>query len=159
MHHGKGRKGRSSAGWTGGRRPTTSLLREVATRSEKASGWSFTSDASRGIVCVCGASTERSADIRFNGFVTGGWKCAACGEEYGDPEKTEQTLVLNRLRQHSKTLKLNKVRSNLVMRIPVEVSEVFGLQDGDSVELRIVGDDIVLRTAKPPLAWMRRKAA
>ena len=41
-------------------------------------------------------------------------------------------------------VKLNKVKSNLILRIPKEISDVLGLREGVSVTLKLKDRDIVI---------------
>lgn len=74
--------------------------------------------------------------MRFNKYKIDGWRCS-CGEEYFDPEQAQRILLLNKLKKQKFHLKLNQVKSNLILRIPKEVSEALDLKNGEEVEFRL----------------------
>lgn len=84
--------------------------------------------------CICGRIAAYSKNLRFNGYVTDGWKCSSCKEEYYNPERAEKILLINKLKKHKFYLKLTQVKSNLILRIPKEVSEALNLRKGEKVE-------------------------
>lgn len=86
------------------------------------------------IGCVCGKKAQYTKNLRFNGYTIDGWKCKHCGEEYYEPVKSNLILKINKLKKHKFHLKLSKVKSNLILRIPKEVSDVLGLHKGEEVE-------------------------
>ncbi len=88
----------------------------------------------KGMKCVCGKIAQYNEHLKFNGYDIEGWECS-CGEIYYHPEKAERILLLNRLQKTKYRLKLNRVKSNLILRIPKEVGEVLHLEGGDEVEL------------------------
>ncbi len=90
----------------------------------------------KGMKCTCGRTAEYTEHLTFNGHDIDGWECA-CGEVYYNPEKAEKILLLNKIRKMKYHLKLSKVKSNLILRIPKEVGEVLDLQNGDEVELGV----------------------
>ncbi len=98
--------------------------------------------------CLCGKKAYYDPGLGFNGFKTGGWRCGHCGEEYYDPEKAELIFLLNKLRKRGFDVKLNKVRSNLILRIPKAVGEALRLSSGDSVELRLNDQNEIVVRAK-----------
>lgn len=88
----------------------------------------------KGMKCFCGKIADYKQSLKFNGYDIDGWKCR-CGEVYYNPEKAEKILLLNKLQKMKYHLKLSKVKSNLILRIPKEVGEALDLQSGDRVEL------------------------
>jgi len=90
-----------------------------------------------GLRCVCGKIAEYKEHMKFNGYDIDGWKCKNCGEAYHNPVKAEKILVLNKLKRHKFNLKLSKVKSNLILRIPKEVSDALNLKKSQMVEFRL----------------------
>ena len=98
----------------------------------------------KGMKCVCEKTARYMKSLTFNGQDIDGWKCS-CGEEYYNPEKVERILMLNKLKKRKFLLKLSQVKSNLILRIPKEVSEALNLQRGEKVEFGLnEGDEIVI---------------
>lgn len=88
----------------------------------------------KGMKCVCGKIAKYKKHMKFNGYDIDGWECKSCGEAYYNPEKAEKILLINKLKKHRFYLKLSKVKSNLILRIPKEVSEALNLRKGESIE-------------------------
>lgn len=95
--------------------------------------------------CVCGKKAEYNSDLRFNGRPIDGWECKHCGEAYFNPGKAELILLLNKIKKKKYNLKLNRVRSNLILRIPKDVSTALSLSDGDSLEVSMTEKGIMLK--------------
>ena len=87
-------------------------------------------------------------DIHFNRYIINGWRCPSCGEEYLDPEKAQKILLLNKLQKQKFHLKLSQIRSNLIVRIPKEVSDVLEMKNGEEIEFSLKGDKIEIHTMK-----------
>jgi hypothetical protein len=88
-----------------------------------------------GMKCPCGHMAVYRKNLRFNQYTLDGWKCKHCGEEYYNPLKAEQILLLNKLKKHKFRLKLSQVKSNLILRIPKDVGTALDLHKGDEVSL------------------------
>jgi hypothetical protein len=104
----------------------------------------------KGLKCACGKMADYDKNLKFNGVNIDGWVCKSCGETYYNPEKAEKILLLNKLKKMKYHLKLNKVKSNLIVRIPKEVGEALNLDDGNEVELALEGSSkmVMQRVAK-----------
>ncbi|MBU4502065.1 MAG: AbrB/MazE/SpoVT family DNA-binding domain-containing protein, partial [Nanoarchaeota archaeon] len=76
-------------------------------------------------------------NLKFNGYKIDGWKCPNCKEEYYNPEKAQKILLLNKLKKQKFHLKLSRIRSNLILRIPKEVSDALNLHKGENVEFSL----------------------
>ncbi|MEE9224270.1 MAG: hypothetical protein V3U51_05940 [Thermoplasmata archaeon] len=87
---------------------------------------------------TCGKTAKR-AKLRFQGAEIDGWRCS-CGEEYFDPEQAQRILLFNKILTKEYRIKLGQIRSNLIVRIPTELSEVLGLHKGEMVLLRADGE-------------------
>lgn len=89
------------------------------------------------INCACGKKAKYIKHMKFNGSDIDGWKCDSCGDSYYNPEKAQKILALNKLEKQKFELKLSQIRSNLVLRIPKEVSDVLNLHKGESVQFQL----------------------
>ena len=92
---------------------------------------------------MCGKWAKPAKELNFNKALIDGWKCK-CGEEYYNPDQAEKVLLLNKLKKQNFELKLNLVKSNLILRIPKVVSGALGLKNGDTLNLSIDGKNIKL---------------
>lgn len=103
----------------------------------------------KGQVCVCGRIADYTKNLKFNRYKIDGWRCRHCGEEYYNPEKAEKILLLNKLKKMKYKLKLSKVRSNLILRIPKEVGDALNLKKGGNVEFGLNNEyEIVIHPLK-----------
>ncbi len=75
-------------------------------------------------------------NLRFNKFKIDGWKCK-CGEIYYNPEQIQKILLLNKLQKESIKVKLGKVRSNLILRLPKAIETALDLEKGEEVLIKI----------------------
>jgi len=98
--------------------------------------------------CQCGKVAKYKEHLKFNNFDIDGWVCK-CGEVFYNPEKAERILLLNKVQKIKYHLKLSQVKSNLILRIPKEVSDALNLTKGDELELGLRnGNEIVLHPAE-----------
>ena len=81
--------------------------------------------------------------MSFNNFRLDGWKCS-CGETYFNPEQAEKILLLNKLGKDAVKVKLGRIRSNLILRVPKAVEKALGLKKGKEVSLKIRENEIVV---------------
>lgn len=86
----------------------------------------------------------KSAKVSFNKYKINGWKCS-CGEVYYAPAQAERILLLNKVKKLLYNVKLNKVKSNIILRIPKEVSEALDLQPGGEVKLTVKNQGIIIQ--------------
>lgn len=91
----------------------------------------------KNIECACGKKAKYVEHLKFNGIDIDGWLCGSCGEKYYNPEKAQQILALNKLMKQTFELTLSQIKSNLVLRIPKEVSDALHLQKGEKIEFRL----------------------
>ncbi len=82
--------------------------------------------------------------VRFNRHVLDGYKCS-CGEIYYESDQAERILLLNKIKKMLYRVKLNKVKSNLILRIPKEVSDALDLRKGKQVTIAIKNREIVVQ--------------
>ncbi len=95
------------------------------------------------IKCACGKRANYKKHLKFNGYDLDGWVCKSCGEIYYHPEKAERILLLGKLKNRRFHLKLSKVKSNLILRIPKEVGEALDLHKGEEIELGLKDDNTI----------------
>ena len=93
--------------------------------------------------CACGKVAKYKKHLKFNGYDLDGWVCKSCGEIFYHPEKAERFLLLNKLKKMRFHLKLSKVKSNLILRIPKEIGEALNLQKGEEIELGLKDDKTI----------------
>ena len=98
----------------------------------------------KGMKCICGKIAKYVKHLKFNSYDIDGWKCDSCREVYYSPEKAEKILLLNKLKKHKFNLKLSQVKSNLILRIPKEVSEALNLYKGGKVEFSLKDSDNII---------------
>lgn len=84
----------------------------------------------------CGKRMKPVKGVKFNNYKVNGWKCS-CGETYLDPEQAEKILLLNKLKKEVIKVKLGKVRSNLILRLPKIVETALGLEKGEEVLIKV----------------------
>lgn len=102
-----------------------------------------------GMQCLCGKIAHYTTRLRFNGQQIDGWYCRGCRESYHNPEAVEPILLRNKLQKRKFNVMLSQVRSNLILRIPKEMSDALNLKKGESMECGLQNDrEIVLRAAK-----------
>lgn len=98
----------------------------------------------KGIKCVCGKVAEYDAQLRFNSYKIDGWVCKSCGEVYYNPDKAEKILQLSKLKKIKYELTLTQVKSNLIVRIPKDVSDALDLHKGKHIELRVGSENEII---------------
>ena len=89
----------------------------------------------------CSKRMKHVKGMKFNEHKIDGWKCS-CGEVYLDPEQAEKILLLNKLKKEAIKVKLGKVRSNLILRLPKIVETALGLEKGEDVLIKVEGHGI-----------------
>ncbi|MBU1201362.1 MAG: AbrB/MazE/SpoVT family DNA-binding domain-containing protein [Nanoarchaeota archaeon] len=94
----------------------------------------------------CGSRTIPKNGMKFNSYDIDGWKCTKCKEEYYDPIQAQRILLINKLRDKSYKLSVNKVKSNLVLRIPKDVSDAMGLNDKSTVDFKLKNNKEIIIT-------------
>lgn len=77
-----------------------------------------------------------AAGLRFNDFLLDGWHCS-CGEIYFNPEQAQKALLKNQLMKKSIKVRLGKIRSNLILRLPTSVEHALSLKKGEEVTLKM----------------------
>ena len=92
----------------------------------------------KGMKCVSCSKNASPAKLHFQGIEIDGWKCS-CGEEYFDPEQAEKILLLNKALRKEFEITLGQIRSNLIIRIPVELAQAMDLEKGEKIKMRADG--------------------
>ena len=89
----------------------------------------------------CKKKMQYRKGLRFNEYRIDGWKCS-CGEMYFDSEQAQRVLVLNKLKKQAIRAKLGRNRSNLILRLPRDIEEALGFEQGKEVLLKIDGEEL-----------------
>lgn len=89
------------------------------------------------LMCACGKKAKYQKNLVFNKVQIDGWVCGSCGETYYNPEMAQQILVLNKLMKQTFQLTLSRIKSNLVLRIPKEVSDSLNLHKGEKIAFQL----------------------
>ncbi len=92
----------------------------------------------------CGKQMKYLKRMNFNGHKVDGCKCS-CGETYIDPDDAQRVLLLNKLKKEQIRAKLGKVRSNLILRLPIGIEHALSLKQGEEVLISIEGDAIMVK--------------
>ncbi len=79
--------------------------------------------------------------MKFNNYLLDGWICS-CGEVYYNPEQAQRILLLNKLKKKGFKLKLNVVKSNQIIRLPKQVSELWHYPR--EIDLRLVDKNKII---------------
>ena len=91
----------------------------------------------------CGKTMKYAKGLKFNKSSIDGWKCV-CGEVYFEPGQVQRILLLNKLEKDSLKVKLGRIRSNLILRLPRSVEEAMCLKKGEEVTVRIKDNRLVV---------------
>ncbi|MBN2141887.1 AbrB/MazE/SpoVT family DNA-binding domain-containing protein [Candidatus Woesearchaeota archaeon] len=95
--------------------------------------------------CECGGTMEKVM-TEWNGFKLRGWKCRKCKEEILHPVDTQRALEIVRARKKNLlVVKLRRVGKSNVVTIPQPIIEAEKLREGQKLEWRIDGKDLILR--------------
>ena len=89
----------------------------------------------KGMKCTSCGKIAKPAQLRFQGHDINGWKCS-CGEEFFDPDEAQKILLLNKILKKQYKVKIGKIRSNLIIRIPTELAEALSLCKGEKVTIK-----------------------
>ena len=85
------------------------------------------------IPCECGKKAKKSI-IKYKEYEVRGWKCS-CGKSYIHPEDSLKISKLEKLKKHGVKVKVGIVGQSMVIRIPKELSEIYGFKKGKNIEL------------------------
>lgn len=84
----------------------------------------------------CGKKMVFVKGMKFNEYHIEGWKCS-CGEVYYEPKQAQKILLLNKLKKEAMRVKLGKIRSNLIVRLPKDLENALDLQKGEDVLIKV----------------------
>ena len=90
--------------------------------------------AKQGMKCTSCGKNAKPTSLRFQGYDISGWKCS-CGEEYFEPEEAQKVLLLNKILKKRYEVTVGQIKSNLIIRIPTELSKALGLKKGERVTI------------------------
>ena len=86
------------------------------------------------IPCECGDMAGKSA-IKYKSYEVRGWICKKCGKEYIHPEDSLKISKLEALKKNGIRVKVRTVGQSLVITLPKELVDIYGLEKGEIVEL------------------------
>ncbi|MBI2529921.1 MAG: AbrB/MazE/SpoVT family DNA-binding domain-containing protein [Candidatus Diapherotrites archaeon] len=99
------------------------------------------------MICARCGKKAYGARLRIQGSEIDGWKCK-CGEEYLEPIQAERLLLQNKLKSAALEVKLGRIRSNLIVRIPKRIEEALELKSGEKVMLKVISEKKLEMIAK-----------
>jgi len=86
------------------------------------------------IPCECGAMASRCT-VKYRNYEVRGWVCKKCKKEYIHPEDSLKVSKLEALKKSHLRVKIRTVGQSLVITLPKEIAELYGLEKGETVEL------------------------
>lgn len=91
----------------------------------------------------CGKKMRYAEGLSFNKSRLDGWKCS-CGEIYFNPEQAQAVLLLNKLKKGAIKVRLGRIRSNLILRVPKSIEQALGMEKGKEVLLKIKDNELIV---------------
>ena len=86
------------------------------------------------IPCECGSMASKSA-VKYKDYEVRGWICKKCKKEYMHPEDSIKISRLEELKKSGIKVKIRTVGQSLVITLPKELANLYGLEQGETVEL------------------------
>lgn len=86
------------------------------------------------IPCECGAMASKST-VKYKEYEVRGWICKKCKKEYIHPEDSLKISKLEALKKNNVKVKIRTVGQSLVITLPKEIAELYGLEKGEIVSL------------------------
>ncbi|MBI4171022.1 MAG: hypothetical protein HY514_04955 [Candidatus Aenigmarchaeota archaeon] len=86
------------------------------------------------IPCECGGMAGRST-VKYKDYEVRGWVCKKCKKEYIHPEDSLKISRFEALKKSRVRVKIRTVGQSLVITLPKEITELYGLQKGETVGL------------------------
>ena len=77
--------------------------------------------------------------VNYKGYEVRGWVCKKCKKEYLHPEDSLKISRLRALKKNHVRVKIRTVGQSLVITLPKEIAELYGLEKGETVELSSEG--------------------
>ena len=73
--------------------------------------------------------------VKYQNYEVMGWLCKKCKKEYIHPEDSVKISKLEELKKNGIKVKIRTVGQSLVITLPKELAELYGLEQGETVEL------------------------
>ncbi len=86
------------------------------------------------IPCECSSMASKST-VKYKEYEVRGWICRKCKKEYVHPEDSIKISKLEALEKNRIRVKIRTVGQSLVITLPKEIAELYGLEKGEMVEL------------------------
>ncbi len=93
----------------------------------------------------CSKIMKYEKEIPFNEYSIDGWRCS-CGEIYFNTERLQKVLIINQIKKTLLKVKLGKIRSNLILRIPKIIEQALSFQKGEEVTIKVENDGVKIMT-------------
>lgn len=77
----------------------------------------------------------RRSTVAYKGYEVRGWACRKCKKEYLHPDDSLKISKLEELKKAGVRVKIRTVGQSLVITLPKELAELYGLEQGETVEL------------------------
>jgi hypothetical protein len=88
------------------------------------------------IKCVCGRWTKPKI-FRIEGLRIRGSECSKCGEGYFNPHDAYMLSEYRRIKDAILEGKITKTGNSFAVRLPIELVRAFGLEKGETVNLKV----------------------
>lgn len=86
------------------------------------------------IPCECGGMAGKGT-VKYQDYEVRGWICKKCKKEYIHPEDSLKISKLEELKKNGIKVKIRTVGQSLVITLPKELAELYGFEQGETVEL------------------------
>ncbi len=86
------------------------------------------------IPCECGKKAKLAV-LKYKEYEVRGWKCASCKRSYIHPEDSLKISKLEKLKKEGIKVTVGMVGHSLIIRIPKELGDIYGLHKGSEIEL------------------------
>ncbi len=94
--------------------------------------------------CECSGNMEK-IKTEWKGIEVSGWRCSKCNEEVINPIDAQKALEIEKARKKNLLIvKLRKVGKSNVVTVPQPIMEAEHLKEGQKLEWRIKGRQLVL---------------
>lgn len=86
------------------------------------------------IPCECGKKAKRTL-LHYKHYEVRGWRCDSCRRSYIHPEDSLKISRLETLKKKRVTVTVGVLGSSTVIRIPKDLSRLYGLKKGKKIRL------------------------
>jgi len=93
--------------------------------------------------CRCGGKTTE-VEINVGSTKVKGWRCTKCDENYVDEKGMGKAIEMNKIMKTAMFSKIYKSGNSYAFRIPKNVVDVLGFEEGKKLGMRITPESIVL---------------